>query len=575
MKIQRIGSAAMVAALIFSAATGSQAATVNVFLDDGTNNVPGSSNIGFPYAHLDRDVTWDVGASAENGLSAIGAAVMEVRLMALGSLSSASSAAVTQGGGTGLGISAGVNGAWIGATNAVLFQLSFYEDAAKTSEITGVDISLKSLTPRVSIGVHATNMAVNAYAGSDAFSWWDANSNSVLDNADYGFLGSHFLFINNDTVEANTEELLLVASDAGAATDYFTIDSDGSVVFGEGDTFWLRRENLNGSPDVAYQLGAVTFDVERSISVFLDSGTNAAPCPGSSNIGFPYAQGDREKTWDVSATAEPALALIGAEVMEVSLVTIGGGGAFSRHMTTGGGSGLAVNGGDNAAWLDPTEAAVFQLSFYADAGKTTEITDLNIAFKAVTSRGWTPNQAVHAYTAENAYEWVDANSNAALDDADFARMEIPAGGWVNMFAHQDDNLALGSDTNLASVGSVGNGYWSSAYGTDSVVFGPGDTFWLRRENLAGQAVSAYQLGAVKFTVTPVWQGTIAIDQLSGTNAVGISWATTAGKDYRLESKAALTAAGWSTNTTVSGLGVSVTVTDAVDQAESFYRVVEE
>jgi len=42
---------------------------------------------------------------------------------------------------------------------------------------------------------------------------------------------------------------------------YNTINSSGAVSFGDGDTFWLRRENLNAAADGAYQLGAVSFEV--------------------------------------------------------------------------------------------------------------------------------------------------------------------------------------------------------------------------------------------------------------------------------------------------------------------------
>ncbi len=575
MKIKTMGSAAMVAALILSVATSSQAVTVNVFLDDG-NAVPGSSNTNWPYAHLARDTTWDVGASAENGLAGIGAAVMEVRMMALGGFSSASSSAVTQGGGTGVGISGGANGAWIETDNAVLFQLSFYEDAAKTTEITGVEISLKSLAPRISAGIHATNMAVNAYASSGVFSWLD-NDPAGLGNEDFAYIGTgvtnggHFLFTANDILEADTSDTGLVATNAGAATDYYTINSDGSVVFGNGDTFWLRRENLNGSPDVAYQLGAVTFNLERPVTVYLDNGSNV---PGSSNTSIPYTHLDRDTTWDVTASAENGLSAFGAAVMEVRMMSI------LDHLSRGAhanGLGMAVAGnqaGANNAWLDNTEAFFLQLRFYSDLAKTTEITDLDVTLKSIVSRMGTEgtNLAVNAYATSRAFSWIDANTNSVIDDPDYANLAP-----YNMFVNRDGDASESSDTNLVAATIPDFGY-HRINSDGSVIFAPGDTFWVRRENLNGAADSVYQLGAVKFAVDYAWNGNIAIEQLSGTNAVGVSWSTVPGKNYRLETKIDLIDAGWSTNTTVTGIGGSVgsvTVTNATDEAQSFYRVIQE
>lgn len=234
------------------------------------------------------------------------------------------------------------------------------------------------------------------------------------------------------------------------------------------------------------------------VNVFLDDGSIV---PGSTSTVYPFNHLDREVTWDVSATAESGLAAIGAAVMEVQLTSLGGAGAYSYGMTQAGLNGFAVSGGPSGAWFDPAEAAIFHLSFYADAGKTVELTGLDVTFKSVTSRGWTANQAVHAFAAQNQPEWVD-NAPVGLGDEDYARMEIPAGGYVNFFPWQDNNMKETADYNLMSVGAVGDNYWSTAYGTDAVVFGEGDTFWLRRENLSGQAAAAYQLGAVTFDVIP-------------------------------------------------------------------------
>ena len=560
MKIKAMGSAAMVAALILAVAPSGWAATVNVFFDDGSN-VPGSSNTNVPYAAQPRrDATWDVSATAEPGLSGIGAAVMEVRMISIASASSREAAVAS---GLGMAVS-DLNGAWLDGTEAFLLQLKFYSDLAKTTEITGVESTFKSVTSRISLGVNATNMAVNAYATSGAFSWQD-NGPAGPSPEDFASLNGFFLWgTANDLNASDSSDTNLVAVGAGSITDYYTINSDGSVIFGGGDTFWLRRVNLNSSPDVAYQLGAVTFELERPVTVFLDNGSSV---PGSSNTNTPFAYGSRDVMWDVDASAESNLAAVGAEVMEVRMVTFNVNGN-SRAANSGGGNGLAIDTGGNDSWMDGStgEAALFQLTFYEDAAKTTEITDLDITFKAVISRIDIPpdgtNLAISAYAGSGVVD-LSTNDNIGVVSLDGLSLHI-TNESANVFAWDNDLVAASPDLTPQRV-----------EGTGSVVFGPSDSFWLRRSNLSGGADDVYQLGAVIFTVAPAWQGSIAIDQLSGTNAVGVSWSATAGKTYRLESKTDLTATGWSTNTTLTGLGVSVTVTDAVDQAESFYRVVEE
>ncbi|RKX44509.1 MAG: hypothetical protein DRP64_06410 [Verrucomicrobia bacterium] len=70
-------------------------------------------------------------------------------------------------------------------------------------------------------------------------------------------------------------------------------------------------------------------------------------------------------------------------------------------------------------------------------------------------------------------------------------------------------------------------------------------------------------------------GDIVLEQLVGTNGLALTWFTTAGYNYALETKSDLTTASWTTNTTVAGIGGDLTVTTAVDQAQSFYRVIGE
>ncbi len=81
---------------------------------------------------------------------------------------------------------------------------------------------------------------------------------------------------------------------------------------------------------------------------------------------------------------------------------------------------------------------------------------------------------------------------------------------------------------------------------------------------------------VNSSIPPPEIGDIVLDLLSGTNAVSLTWSTGSGYGYTLESKSSLLDVSWGTNTTgIVGTGGDVTVTTAVDQAESFYRVIGE
>jgi len=74
---------------------------------------------------------------------------------------------------------------------------------------------------------------------------------------------------------------------------------------------------------------------------------------------------------------------------------------------------------------------------------------------------------------------------------------------------------------------------------------------------------------------PLVIGDVTLDLLAGTNALTLTWGTDIDRDYAVEAKLDLQAS-WTTNQTgISGTGGDVTVTDVVDQAQSFYRVVGE
>jgi len=306
MKKSIIGAIAVVVLLV-SVAPSSHAALVNIFLDDGLS-APGSSNTGVPYAPQSRDTTWDVAATAESGLAGIGAAVMEVRMITL--LGASSRAA--PGSGLGLTVVGGSNNAWVDDNQAVLFQTKFYSDLGKTTEITGVTSTFKSVTSRY----WDSNLTINAHATAGAFSWQDNGAAGPSDE-DYAFLNVNFLWAPANDLNASDSDDLGLTIPAPVYNSYNTINGTDSVVFGDGDTFWLRRENLNGAADGAYQLGAVTFDVFGPPNITLEQlpGTNALALTWSTDDRYAYILNNKTNlTDDVWSTHMTGIAGTGGDI---------------------------------------------------------------------------------------------------------------------------------------------------------------------------------------------------------------------------------------------------------------------
>ena len=76
----------------------------------------------------------------------------------------------------------------------------------------------------------------------------------------------------------------------------------------------------------------------------------------------------------------------------------------------------------------------------------------------------------------------------------------------------------------------------------------------------------------QLNVFAVILGDLTLDLLPGTNALTLTWATSVGTDYTVETKASLTDVSWTSNAAAVGTGGDVTHTSAVDQAQLFYRV---
>jgi len=82
------------------------------------------------------------------------------------------------------------------------------------------------------------------------------------------------------------------------------------------------------------------------------------------------------------------------------------------------------------------------------------------------------------------------------------------------------------------------------------------------------------IGQLNKQIQPATEiGSIAVDLLS--TGLELTWTTGYGHDYQLQIKTNLTDVGWASNSTHTAAGESMTVTTAVDQAHSFYRVIVE
>ncbi len=86
------------------------------------------------------------------------------------------------------------------------------------------------------------------------------------------------------------------------------------------------------------------------------------------------------------------------------------------------------------------------------------------------------------------------------------------------------------------------------------------------------------VGAIEeFNVTPPPPipeiGAMTLVPLEGTNAVALTWFTGIHiYDYILETRANLVSENWSTNGVYAGIDGDLTITSAVENAQSFYRV---
>ena len=222
-------------------------ADISVFLDDGMK-APGSTNTGQPFGSSPSfDTTWDILPSAQSGLTTLGAAVMEVRMLTFNVNADGRNA--TQAGGNGLGVLTGDDNNYMDARTGetALFQLSFFKDLGKTDSINVHSITLDSLIVR---SANVSNPAINAYAGSGAIT--KGGTNGIRHS-----IGGTVLRTSNDAANSFVSDLNLSPATT-PGTNYYTVNSTG-VIFGQDDSLWLRR--TGNTNEYEFQLAAVNLSV--------------------------------------------------------------------------------------------------------------------------------------------------------------------------------------------------------------------------------------------------------------------------------------------------------------------------
>ncbi len=148
-----------------------------------------------------------------------------------------------------------------------------------------------------------------------------------------------------------------------------------------------------------------------------------------------------------------------------------------------------------------------------------------------------------------------------------------AGTWYNMVFTVDEAAGTVSvDFADAASGTINLGTFTTSFGAAS-----GRFVGLRNHVntlVAGTYADMYTENLQIEVIPSPEIGLIAVDQLSGTNGLAVTWATDARYGYTVESKTHLTNANWATDRTgIVGTGGNVTITTAVDQLQCFYRIV--
>jgi len=178
---------------------------------------------------------------------------------------------------------------------------------------------------------------------------------------------------------------------------------------------------------------------------------------------------------------------------------------------------------------------------------------------------------VDMHTNVNTVSWIAAygQTNGALDYTAGHSSILPGFGWTNDVPMLADVNGDGMDDLVV----VRNDFqWFCAFTPEGGNLTNNTVNTQANFGLAGD-IALFGKLTLEAPLLPM---DISLGMLPGTNALGITWGTLAGHDYTLEAKANLADASWGTNTTgIAGTGGDVTVTTAVDQAQSFYRVIGE
>ena len=167
--------------------------------------------------------------------------------------------------------------------------------------------------------------------------------------------------------------------------------------------------------------------------------------------------------------------------------------------------------------------------------------------------------------------------------------------WIAAFGNEDGTLGGANASNLISFGLTNDVPMVADVNGDGlddmVVVRGATTQWYSGFTIFTNGV--YELGSLpggiqnssadfgllgdvplfgQLNVFAIILGDLVLDLLPGTNALALTWASSDGTDYTVETKSSLIGASWTSNSAAVGTGADITVTTAVDQAQSFYRV---
>ena len=144
-----------------------------------------------------------------------------------------------------------------------MFQFSFYSDETKTTQLTGLSITLDSLLVRQNFH---DGMTMDAYVGSGSLT-----DDGGADNSKRYSLTDVLNAANDGTNSFGSDLALAVDAaelDGAESPEFYSIAASGGMSMTENDFMWFRRDGVNE----AYQLAGVTVVVPEPSTYALIGG---------------------------------------------------------------------------------------------------------------------------------------------------------------------------------------------------------------------------------------------------------------------------------------------------------------